>query len=223
MKLYAFDGSPTSRTVLLFCAEEGIDFEKVDIDLLAGAHLTESYRKVNPCAFVPALEAGDYRLSESSAILKYLADKFDSKAYPSDLKLRGKVNECMDWLNTSLYRVMGYNFIYPQIYAHHRREPEEVNEGTVEWGRQRTRQYLELLDSHWLGEKRFLCGDEISLADYFGAPIISQFDLIRANLGPYRNVARWMGEMRKLKSWEQVHRMHGQYAASLANRRFVTL
>ena len=129
----------------------------------------------------------------------------------------------MDWLNTSLYRVMGYNFIYPQIYAHHRREPEEVNKGTVEWGRQRTRQYLELLDSHWLGEKRFLCGDAIALADYFGAPIISQFDLIGASLDPYRNVVRWMGEMRKLKSWEEVHRVHGQYAATLANRGFVTL
>src|SRR4051812_8911995 len=79
MKLYTFDGSPTSRVVLLFCAEEGIAFEKVDVDLLAGAHLSEKFKQINPCAFVPVLEDGDLRLTESSAILKYLADKSESK------------------------------------------------------------------------------------------------------------------------------------------------
>jgi len=209
--------------ILLFCAEERIDVEKIDVDLLSGAHLSEDYKKINPCAFVPVLEDGDFRLTESSAILKYLADKYDSKAYPRDLKRRAKINEVMDWLNTSLYRVVGYNFIYPQIYAHHRREPEVVNQGTIQWGRERTRQYLQLLESHWLGEKRFLCGDELSLADFCGAPILSQFDLIHASLAPFRNITRWIGEMRRLKSWGAVHGMHEKYAASMADREFVTL
>ncbi len=112
MKLYTFDGSPTSRMALLFCTEEGIEFEKVDVDLLCGAHLSDSFKKVNPCALVPVMEDGDFRLTESSAILKYLADKHDSRTYPRDLKRRAKIHELMDWLNTSLYRVMGYNFIY---------------------------------------------------------------------------------------------------------------
>lgn len=223
MKIYTFDGSPTSRIVLLFCAEERIAFEKVDVDLLSGAHIAESYRNINPCSLVPVLEEGDFRLTESSTILKYLADKFESKAYPRELKRRAKVNEVMDWLNTSLYRVVGYNFIYPQLYAHHRREPEEVNQGTIRWGRERTEQYLQLLERHWLGKKRFLCGDELTLADYFGAPIVAQLDLIRANLAPFENITRWMGEMRALPSWNAVHAMHQQYAASLAERKFVTL
>jgi glutathione S-transferase len=223
MKIYAFDGSPTSRIILLFCAEERIEFEKVAVDLLAGAHLSESYKKLNPCAFVPVLEDGDFRLTESSTILKYLADKFESKAYPRELKRRAKIHEVMDWLNTSLYRVLGYNFIYPQLYAHHRREPEAVNQGTIQWGRERTDQYLHLLERHWLGGKRFLCGDEITLADYFGAPILSQLDLIRADLAPFENICRWMGQMRALRSWDEVHAMHRQYVASLTDRKFVAL
>jgi len=135
MRLYTFDGSPTSRIVLLFCAEEGIEFENVDVDLLCGAHLSDEYKRLNPCSFVPVLEDGDLRLTESSAILKYLADKYESKAYPRDLKRRAKIHEAMDWLNTSLYRVMGYSFIYPQLYAHHRHEPEAANRATIEWGR----------------------------------------------------------------------------------------
>jgi glutathione S-transferase len=223
MKIYTFDGSPTSRIVLLFCAEERIEFEKVDVDLLAGAHVSDSYRSINPCALVPVLEDGDFRLTESSSILKYLADKVESKAYPREPMRRAKVHELMDWLNTSLYRVLGYNFVYPQLYAHHRREPEAVNQGTINWGRERTAQYLQLLDGHWLGKKRFLCGDELTLADFFGAPIVAQLDLIRANLRPFENISRWMGEMRKLPSWQRVHAMHTQYAASLADRKFATL
>jgi len=223
MKIYSFDGSPTSRIILLFCAEERIEFEKIDINLLAGAHVSESYKSINPCALVPVLEDGDFRLTESSTILKYLADKFESKAYPREPKARAKIHELMDWLNTSLYRVLGYNFIYPQLYAHHRREPEEVNQGTIRWGRERTEQYLQLLDRHWLGNKRFLSGNELTLADYFGAPIVGQLDLIGANLAPFENVSRWMAEMRRLPSWDEVHAMHKQYAASLADRKFVAL
>ena len=223
MKIYAFDGSPTSRIVLLFCAEERIEFDKVDINLLEGAHLAPSYTAINPCSLVPVLEDGDFRLSESSTILKYLAEKFQSRAYPSELKSRAKVHEVMDWLNTSLYRVIGYNFVYPQLYAHHRREPEEVNQGTIRWGRERTALYLQLLDQHWLGKKRFLCGNELTLADYFGAPIVAQLDLVRANLSRFENVRRWMGEMRKLQAWEAVHAMHNQAVASLADRKFVSL
>lgn len=223
MKLYTFDGSPTSRIVMLFCAEERISYEKVDIDLLAGAHLSESYKKVNPCSLVPVLEDGDLRLTESSAILKYLGDKYESAAYPRELKRRAKVHEVMDWLNTSLYPALGYNLIYPQIYAHHRRETEEANQGTVRWGHERTKRYLQLLDEHWLGSKRFLCGDELTLADYFGAPIVSQLELIRANLAPFVRISRWMGQMRKLRSWDEVHAMHTKYAGSLASREFVTI
>ena len=62
------------------------------------------------------IEDGDLRLTESSAILKYLADKIGSPAYPKDLKARAKVNEIMDWLNTNFYRDWAYNLCYPQLF-----------------------------------------------------------------------------------------------------------
>jgi glutathione S-transferase len=45
---------------------------------MTGEHLKEAYSTINPSRAVPVLEEGDFRLSESSAILKYLADKIDS-------------------------------------------------------------------------------------------------------------------------------------------------
>ncbi len=95
--LYApgFDRQPAVR---LFIAENGIECDEEVVDILQGAHYQEPYASLNPSRMVPMLEDGDFRLSESSAILKYLADKYDLPSYPNDLKKRAKVNEVMDWL-----------------------------------------------------------------------------------------------------------------------------
>jgi glutathione S-transferase len=66
------------------------------VDLMTGAHLPEPYISINPNGLVPTLDDDGFIVSESSAILKYLADKFDLPAYPKGLKERAKVNELMD-------------------------------------------------------------------------------------------------------------------------------
>ena len=101
MKLYFHPASTTSRPVLLFAAEAGIALDQQVVDLFTGEHYQPPYEAVNPNHLVPALEDGSFRLTESSAILKYLADKTHSPLYPKDLQQRARVNERMDWINTS--------------------------------------------------------------------------------------------------------------------------
>src|ERR1043165_7464015 len=137
MKLYMPPVSMTSRPVRLFVAENGIKLDEVVVDLMTGEHYKEPFTSVNPSRQVPVLEDGDWRLTESSAILKYLADKVNSAAYPKALKPRAKVNEMMDWLNTQFYREYGYGFIYPQIFAHLKRPTEEAQKYCLEWSKDR--------------------------------------------------------------------------------------
>ncbi len=99
MKLYMHPVSMTSRPVRLFIAENNIPCDEQVVDLMTGEHHKEPYVSLNPNRLVPMIEDGDFKLTESSAILKYLADKINSPAYPKDLKQRAKVNEMMDWLN----------------------------------------------------------------------------------------------------------------------------
>jgi glutathione S-transferase len=70
MKLYMHPVSITSRPVRLFIHENNIECEEQVIDVMAGEHLGEAYRAINPNNLVPALEDGDLSLTESSAILK---------------------------------------------------------------------------------------------------------------------------------------------------------
>ena len=110
---------------------------------MTGEHYKEPYASLNPNRLVPVLEDGDFRLTESSAILKYLADKIGSPAYPKDLKQRAKVNEMMDWLNTNFYRDWGYGLCYPQIFPHHKRRSDEAHAATIEWGQKNAKSWLQ--------------------------------------------------------------------------------
>lgn len=208
MRVYYHPVSTTSRMIMLFAAEAGIDLEFKVVDLFTGEHMREPYTKINPNKMVPVLEDGDFRLTESSAILKYLAEKTGSPAYPKDLKQRARVNEVMDWLNSNIYRDWGYGLVYPQIFPSHKRPSEELQKGTLTWAKERTQGWLKVLDEHIIGPKhKYLCGDQITIADYFGAPMLSIGEAINCDFASYPNVRRWYGNMKALKSWASVNKV----------------
>jgi glutathione S-transferase len=206
MKLYADPISTTCRPVLLLIAESGADVEMHHIDLFTGAHMKPEFAAINPSRAVPVLEDEDFRLSESSAILKYLADRIGSPAYPKDLKKRAKINAMMDWFNTGLYRDFGYGYVYPQVFPNFKHAHEIAQAATIDFGREKAKKWFTILDKDLIGPKnKFLLGDEITIADYFGAGILSLADLMRCDLSPWPNVQRWLKNMRALPSWDKVH------------------
>ncbi len=206
MKLYMHPVSRTSRPVRLFIAESGIDVEEQVIDLMTGEHYQDPYVAINPNRLVPVLDDGDFRLTESSAILKYLADKIDSPAYPKDLRKRAKVNEMMDWFNTNFYRDYAYGCVYPQIFPNHKREDDAVQKATIAWGQERAKGWMQILNDHWIGpNQQYLCGDEITIADYFGVCLLTVGEIIRIDFSAYPNVERWLSNMKTLPSWPKIN------------------
>jgi glutathione S-transferase len=213
--------SMTSRPVRLFIAESGIEVEEQLVDLMAGEHYEEPFTAINPNRMVPVLEDGDLRLTESSAILKYLADKIDSPAYPKDLKQRAKVNEMMDWFNTTFYRDYAYGWIYPQLFPHHRRPTEEIHQATIAWGKERSIDRLRILNDYWLGQgKTYLCGDRITIADYFGACLLTLGEIIRCDFSAYPNIQRWLAHMKRLPSWPKVNEALYGFAEAVKDQKF---
>ncbi len=142
MKLYYHPASTTSRLVLLFAAEQKNAPEPQVIDLFSGEHCQPPYEAINPNPLVPVPQDGDFRLTESSAILKYLAGKIDSPLYPKELQARARVNERMDWVNTQLCRDLAYGTVYPQIFPFHKRPSEEAQSVQPKWGCERAQGWL---------------------------------------------------------------------------------
>jgi glutathione S-transferase len=224
MKLYMHPVSMTSRPVRLMIAEHGLKVDEEMVDLMTGAHYQPQFVAVNPNRMVPVLEDGDFRLTESSAILKYLADKFNLPVYPKDLKQRAKINEIMDWFNTNFYRDYGYGWIYPQLFPHHRRPSDEVQQATVAWGKERAEGWLKVLNDYWLGpDKKYLCGDQITIADYFGVCLLTLGEVIGCDFRAYPNVKRWLDTMKRLPSWPKINEALYGYAEAVKGQPFVRI
>jgi glutathione S-transferase len=223
MKLYMHPVSNASRPVRLYMFEKKLDVTEQVIDLMTGEHYKDEYTAINPSRMVPTLEDGDFRLTESSAILKYLATKFEHPEYPRDLKKRARVDEAMDWFNTQFYRDFGYGLLYPQIFGTHKRPTEEFHNGVIAWGKDKSKAWFDVLDKHFLGKNQWVAGDSITIADYFGGCIVTAGEVIRCTFEGYPNVQRWIGNIKRLESWPKVNEVMYGFQGSLKDKAFESL
>src|SRR5215470_3400988 len=95
MKLYEF-GPTRSIRARWTLQELGADFEPICVNLLAGEHRKPEFLKINPAGKVPVLVDGDLVLTESVAIVLYLAEKYpDKELMPRE---RGPRAQVYRWL-----------------------------------------------------------------------------------------------------------------------------
>ncbi len=220
MKLYYEPAAITCRPILMLLTEHDLDIQMEPLSLHNGDHLADAYVALNPHRTVPLLVDGDFKLTQSSAILKFLADKAGSPLYPTDLAQRAQVNAAMDWLVADLYPHFGQSFIYPQILPNYRRPTPEAQASALAWGLERVRERLALLETHMLGPDRdYLCGDAVSIADYLGASIVTAGEWVGFDYSPYPNVRRWLEAVCTRPGWAQINAAFAGMSAALRSQR----
>lgn len=205
MKLYMHPASTTCRPIMMFIADNKMNVEQVVVDIMTGENYQPTFSAINPSNLVPVLEDGGFRLTESSAILKYLADKIDSPAYPKDLQARARVNEMMDWLNTGFYRSFGYGLCYSQLLDAYKLQDSGANSAMVALGKKHAEKFLGVLDKSILGSRPYLCGDKVTIADYLGSGMISLGEVISCKFEAYPNLKRWYGRMQGMPNWKDAN------------------
>ncbi|WP_342148153.1 glutathione S-transferase [Methylorubrum sp. SB2] len=75
MKLYDLPLSGHAHRARLFLSLLGVPFETVPVDLRGGEHKTPAFLKLNPFGQVPVLDDDGTIISDSNAILVYVAKK----------------------------------------------------------------------------------------------------------------------------------------------------
>ena len=118
MKLYGF-GPTRSLRALWGLKELGAEFEFEVVNLLAGENQRPEFLRLNPAGKLPVLVDGDLVITESAAIVLYLAEKYpQSKLLPADLKTRAQVYRwvmfAMTELEQPLWRITRHTALLPQ-------------------------------------------------------------------------------------------------------------
>ncbi|CAH2008374.1 unnamed protein product [Acanthoscelides obtectus] len=92
--------SQPSRAVYIFLKMNKIPFEPVPVKVGEGEHLTEEFReKHSKFQKVPFIHHDDFRLTESVAIVRYLAREYQVKEhwYPKEVRPQARVDEYLEW------------------------------------------------------------------------------------------------------------------------------
>ena len=81
-----------------------------------------------------------------------------------------------------------------------------------------------MLNDYWIGPKNtYLCGNQITIADYFGACLVTLGEVVGIDFASYPNVKRWLDTMKKLPSWNKVNEAFNGLVQSVKGQQFVTL
>jgi glutathione S-transferase len=160
MKLYEF-GPTRSIRARWTLQELGVDFEPIRVNLLAGEHRRPEFLKINPAGKIPVLVDGDRVLTESVAIVLYLAEKYSDKGFlPAGLNERAQVNRWLLFAATELeqplWRISRHTVLYPE---------EQRLPGDVILASQEFKEMASVLEKHMQG-RRFVAGHSVSVADF---------------------------------------------------------
>lgn len=163
MLLYEF--TPTRSIRVRWTLQElGVDFESVTVNLAAGEHRHPEFLKINPAGRVPVIVDGDFVLTESVAIVLYLAEKYLHKGLlPTDLKQRAQVNRWLLFAATELEQPLWRIARHTSLYPEHLRLTAEVS-----IARQDFTDMAAVMEEH-MQERMFIVGDTLTVADIVGA------------------------------------------------------
>ncbi|XP_042322940.1 glutathione S-transferase theta-3-like [Sceloporus undulatus] len=173
LDLYLDLDSQPCRAVYVFAKKNNIPFQFKRIDLMKMEQRAEWFLKVNPVGQVPAMKDGDFALSESIAILLYLAKKFNvaDHWYPSDVEKRARVDEYLAWQHTAI-RKFGCEVFVIKALAPVFLDPlpPEKLEAAVK----DLDEALRLFEDKFLQDRPFIAGRQVSLADLMAIEEIIQ-------------------------------------------------
>jgi len=142
----------------------GVEHEFVFTNLMEGAQNAPEFVAKFPMHCTPAMEDTDNSLciTESNAIMRYIARKAGSKLYPSDLKQAAICDMVLDHKLCSLGKDIAYTYIYPKAgFA-----PAVSDEDAA-------KALAKMKKGQWPAVQKFItesggpfvCGSEVSIAD----------------------------------------------------------
>jgi len=170
VEIIGYDASSFVRTALMACVEKGIAHRLVPGPLANGDLKSPAYLALNPYGRMPVMRHDDFVLYETSAILRYLEDRFDGqRLIPVDPEQAAIAEQWTSAINFSGYRNLIIGYVFHYVF------PKGADGGpdrtAVEGGLAAMRRELEILNGG-LARGPYFCGSEPTMPDLLLVPIL---------------------------------------------------
>jgi len=177
--------------------ENRVPYELVVIDFAKGEHKQPAHLARQPFGQVPALDDEGFQMYESRAIARYIDAKSGGALTPKELHERAEMEQWIS-VETSNFSPHAMKFIYQHVFR--REQTPEVLQAAGE----RLDFALKTLD-HRLGDRPYLVGKALSLADVCYAPYLEYLSGTPAagKIAEHPHVARWWNEISARPAWKK--------------------
>ena len=172
MIFYDCNIAPNPRRARMFIAEKGLDIKKVEVDIVGGENLAESFLSINPRGLLPVLELDDgTKIDEVMAICRYLEEIYPETpllgtnplekarvvGYQRKMEFDGMIAISEAFRNNA----KNERFSFRSLPG---REGTSAIEGLVDRGLNTLDNFYIWLE-HYLTENEFVAGNSFTMAD----------------------------------------------------------
>lgn len=183
--IFAF-ATPNSVKVPIALEELGLDYKLHSINVRKGEQKGHDFVGLNPNAKVPVMLDGALVLTESAAILVYLAEK-TGKLLPTTGDGRARVFEQLFFHASGLGPAFGQAGFFKKQAA----EPQPIAIARFEAEAARTAGVLDAV----LGRHAFVAGDDFTIADIAHFGWMWRRAFAEVDISGLTNLSRWLAEI----------------------------
>jgi GST-like protein len=202
--------TPNGHKITMFLEAAGLAYRIHPVDISAGDQFKPAFLAFSPNNRMPAIidtdpaDGGEpVSVFESGAILVYLAEK-TGKFLPADLRGRKTVLEWLFWQMGGLGPMAGQNHHFAG-YA-----PEKLPYAINRYVSETNRLYGVL--DHRLAGRRWIAGDDYTIADMACYPWVVPWKRQGQNLDDFPDLRRWFAAVRARPDTERAYAQAEPYA-----------
>jgi glutathione S-transferase len=189
VKLYRNPKSGHCHRVELMLAFLGVPYETVDLDMANGAHKAPDYLKISPLGQVPAIDDNGVTLSDSNAIITYLAESYGDAASWTGASPVEKA-AVQRWLSIAAGEI-AYGPCAARLVTVFGAPLDH------ERAKAQAQALFDVMDAH-LDGREWLAAERLTLADIAGYSYIAHAPEGGISLAPYANIRAWLTRIEAL-------------------------
>lgn len=200
-RLFHVPLSPYCRKVRLSLAEK-----KIEVELVEEKYWEQDtdFMRRNPAGKVPVLKLGDMTLAESAPICEYLEEAYPTPhLMPKDPKERYEVRRLVSWFDDKFHHEVTSKLLYERVNKKVMGQgyPDSTN---IKAGARRIKFHLDYMG--WLlDQRRWLAGNQMSLADFAAAAHLSSLDYISdVDWNRNENVKDWYAKIKSRPAFRSI-------------------